>query len=93
MSQYSKLALSIKADSTWTSKIIVDIPVPHSLLNVFNSGSSKPSFELLKVDKNTTDIVPLLNLLSIVMKSELETILNYPKDASFHVQGYQGVDD
>ena len=93
MSQYSKLALSIEADSTWTSKIIVDIPTPLSLLNVYNSGLSKPSFELLKVDKNTKDIIPLLNPLSIVMKCVLKSILNYPKGTSFHVQGYQGVDN
>ena len=67
-SVYSKLALAKEGDSIWTAKIIVDMPTPHSLLNVFDSGSSEPSSALLKVNKNTIDIVLLLNPPSIATK-------------------------
>ena len=90
---YSKLALAQEADSTWTSKIIVDIPTPPLVLNAIKAESCKLSTASHKVDKNTTDIVQLLTTPSIAVKTVLEATLGYPKGASFKFDGYNGVED
>ena len=72
---YNKLVLTKEAGSTRTSRIMVDMPTPHPLLNVINSGSIDRSTTLLKVDKNKTNSVPLFHPQSIAMKSVLENII------------------
>ena len=92
-SLYTKLVLIKDANSTWTSKIIIDIPTPQPLFGVINSGSNKSSTVSLKVDNNTADIVALLNPPFIATNTVLENFLNYPKGVSFHFEGYKGVPD
>ena len=90
--RYTKLALSQESGSTFTSKILGDKPIPSPLLNAINSRSSESSIALFIVHKNTTDIVQFLNSPYVTVKTMLRNVFDYPRDASFHLQAYKGVD-
>ena len=92
--KFKELSYSQQEDSSWVSKLSVNIPTPPQL----NVGNTEISNEIQKNDKsendiNSTDIIPLLTEPTILTQSIMETDLRYPKGCSFYFEGFNGVKD
>lgn len=94
MDQYFKQLSSAQAlDSTWTGKLIVDIPTPSQLKLPDSDKSTDINKNPVIVSSKCTDIIPLLKAPSFVKQLMLKNELNYPDGCSFCFEGYKGVDD
>ena len=91
---FNELSSSKELDSTWVSKLIVDIPTPGK----FKLGQIlDPSIVIkehhFQAAMSSTDIIPLLLVPSTVTKLTMEQHYKYPKGCSFCFKGYNGVED
>jgi hypothetical protein len=94
MDQYFKQLSSAQAlDSTWTGKLIVDIPTPSQLQLPDSDKSTDINKNPVIVSSTSTDIIPLLMPPSFVKQLILKDELKYPNGCSFCFEGYKGVDD
>ena len=94
MDQYFKQLSSAQAlDSTWTGKLIVDIPTPSQLQLPDSDKSTDINKNHVIVSSTSTDIIPLLMPPSFVKQLILKDELKYPDGCSFCFEGYKGVDD
>ena len=94
MDQYFKQLSSAQAlDSTWTGKLIVDIPTPSQLKLPDSDKSTDVNKNHVIVSSTSTDIIPLLMPPSFVKQLILKDELKYPDGCSFCFEGYKGVDD
>ena len=91
---FKELSYSQQEDSSWVSKLNVNIPLPPQI----KLGISELSNVIKKSDNSeittlSTDIIPFLTKPSAVNKLIMETDLKYPKGCSFCFEGYNGVED
>ena len=91
---FKELLYSQQEDSSWVSKLNVNIPTPPQI----NIGISELSNVIKKSDNSeittpSTDIIQFLTKPSAVNKLIMETDLKYPKGCSFCFEGYNGVED
>ena len=91
---FKELSYSQQEDSSWVSKLNVNIPTPPQI----TVGISELSNVIKKSDNSeittpSTDIIQFLTKPSAVNKLVMETDLKYPKGCSFCFEGYKGVDD
>ena len=91
---FKELSYSQQEDSSWVSKLNVNIPTPPQI----NIGISELSNVIKKSDNSeittpSTDIIPFLTKPSAVNKLIMETDLKYPKGCSFCFEGHNGVED
>ena len=94
MDKYFKQLSSAQAlDSTWTGKLIVDIPTPSQLQLPDSDKSTDINKNPVIVSSTSTDIIPLLMPPSFVKQLILKDELKYPDGCSFCFEGYKGVDD
>ena len=94
MDKYFKQLSSAQAlDSTWTGKLIVDIPTPSQLKLPGSDKSTDINKNNVIVSSTSTDIIPLLMPPSFVKQLILKDELKYPDGCSFCFEGYKGVDD
>ena len=95
MDQYFKeLSSSKELDSTWVSKLIVDIPTPGKfILGQIIDPSIVIKEHHFQAAMSSTDIIPLLLVPSNVTLLQMEQHYKYPKGCSFFFEGYNGVED
>ena len=91
---FKELSYSQQEDSSWVSKLNVNIPTPPQI----NIGISELSNVIKKSDNSeittpSTDIIQFLTKPSAVNKLIMETDLKYPKGCLFCFEGYNGVED
>ena len=81
---FNKLQTTRHADSTWTLKIILNIPSPPCV-----SSLLPPSTTPI----NTSDIVPFLQAPSVQLRIILRHEINYPENCTLCLKGYKGMAD
>ena len=91
---FKELSCSQQEDSSWVSKLNVNIPTPPQI----KLGISELSNVIKKSDNSeittpSTDIIQFLTKPSAVNKLIMETDLKYPKGCLFCFEGYKGVED
>ena len=94
MDQYFKeLSSSKELDSTWVSKLIVDMPTPGKLI----LGQIYPGIVMknhhFEAALSSTDIIPLLLVPATVNQLTMEHHYKYPKGCLFCFEGYKCVED
>ena len=83
-SSYNNLLIARNKDSTWQPKIIMDIPTPLFIHQLFGSNP---------IGTNGVDIVKFLTKPSLATSLVLENDFSYPKGCTLYLDGYHGVVD
>ena len=85
-SAYKAMCDARVTGSKWVPSIYVDITAPRYISDIIAS-----CVDIKHVGK--TNIVPLMDELSLQFEVILKFELKYPKGASFYFEGFNGVDD
>ena len=94
MDKYFKQLSSAQVlDSTWTGKLIVDMPTPSQLIIPHNKKSIENNKSTVIDSSLSSDIIPLLIPPSNVTQLIMKDTFKYPIGCSFCFEGYNGVDD
>ena len=91
---FKDLSYSQLEDTSWVSKLNMNIPTPPQLKleNRELSNDTKKN-NIYEIVMQSTDIILFLTKPSSVNKLIMETELNYTKGCSFFFEGYNGVND
>ena len=87
------MSCSQELDSTWRSKLIVDIPIPPQLILHDIETSIDLKKNSVQVSSVSSDIISFLTEPSQLNKLIMKDELKYPQGCSFCFEGYKGVED
>ena len=73
-----------KEDSSWTPKIVMNIPTPSSIRQLMPSGC---------IDADKTDIVLFNSKPSLHVSTIMQNALGYPEGCTFYFSGYDGIEN
>ena len=83
-SSFQSLVEASKEDSSWTPKIVMNIPTPSSIRQLMPSAC---------IDADSTDIVLFNSKPSLHVSTIMQNALGYPEGCTFYFSGYDGIEN
>ena len=90
---FKDLSCSQEKDTTWVSKLVVDIRTPPQLILGHIDTFIDTKNHSFEVASSSTNIIPFLTKPYAVNELIMKNVLKYPKGCSFCFEGYTGVQD